>query len=201
MYRSQVVSFDEDLTNKEHSEGNTVKIGCWSRFTSIFKDPKYSLGTQRFSSSDRSSITANNPIFNRSVSIITEKPVESYGPSFSITNDDVKQFTDYYDNVGYFLSDDFGQSSESGLSNNHKGTMPDSRRVSIKPHYILSQIEEEEDDESIISEQDYQTNRPKMIASPNPSQVLYIFRVVRACFIREFSTFFMRENANSIRRA
>lgn len=200
MYRSQIVSFDEDLVDEEHSEEKTSKMGCWSRFTKIFKDPRYSLGTDRLSSSDQSSSTANNEIYNRSVSVIIEKPVESYVPAFTI-NDDLKQMSiDCYDNMGYFLSDDLDQSSEPGLSNFHKGSMPDSRRVSVKPCFVLSQIEEE-DDVSSISEQDFQTNRSKAVASPNPSQVLYIFRIVKTYFVREYSTFFMRINANSIRRA
>ncbi|XP_077299462.1 high affinity cAMP-specific and IBMX-insensitive 3',5'-cyclic phosphodiesterase 8-like [Arctopsyche grandis] len=187
MDRPNVVRFDEhSSTQRIHHDDDgftattTKSQGCWDRFTSIFKDPRYSFGVRRLSSSDDSNNSNSRVVQSRNHHAdeafrkrTSEISVVSYEPNWSIASDDLKQMSmDYLDNMGYFVSEESVEQPETSIQNTYKGTMPDNRRVSLKPSIFLSKIQEEDNSSvSTISEQYYHTNLkvPPTPRTPSPS--------------------------------
>lgn len=117
--------------NANSSDDRDDDLGCWDRFMKIFKDKRYTLSIPRSLSGRSSSV--NNVA--KSITIDSEG-TRSYVPR-------IFDKVSGYENGGYESGNHSNIYSKSAL---YKGSMPDSRRVSLKPSISLISIEEEDDD-------------------------------------------------------
>lgn len=146
--------------------------GCWTRLKKMFKDTTtgYTFSEDEFSNRYHNFVArrgSDYPGLGRDsiLEAANQRRISDYVQfDLGITDEDDIKFQstliDYYDNMGYFASEDANVEDTNKRQNVYKNSMPDNRRVSLRPSIFLGKIEEEEtstiSSSSVVSEPYFQ---------------------------------------------
>lgn len=146
--------------------------GCWTRLRQLFKDTNtgYRFSDDEFSNRHHYFVPrrgSNYPGLGRDsiLEAANQRRISDYVQfDLGVTDEDDIKFQstviDYYDNMGYFASEDAKVEDTNKRQNVYKNSMPDNRRVSFGPSMFLGRIIEEEasttSSTSVVSEPYFQ---------------------------------------------
>lgn len=172
--------------------------GCWTRLRKMFKDTTngYTFENDQYSNfvPRRGS---DYPGYGRDsiLEAANQRRISDYVQfDLGVTDEDDIKFQstviDYYDNMGYFASEDANVEETNKRQNVYKNSMPDNRRVSLRPSIFLGKIEEEGSSSvassSVVSESYFQTPRRESYETERILQSVRIF--FKYSFFHYYST-------------